>query len=83
MRCYILPIECRDEIFIRFSSFCILLIGNIWQNGDVKEKSHDIAWRSTAKDFRISWDDIARESGLDSSEVSYIDEFQKLHNMLS
>lgn len=50
---------------------------------EIKEKSHDMAWRSTAKDFRISWEDIAREAGLDSSEVSYIDEFQKLHGMLS
>ena len=34
-----------------------------------KEKSHDVAWSSTARDFSISWDNIAREAGLDSEEL--------------
>lgn len=45
---------------------------------EIKEKSHDIAWRSTAKDFTIQWDDIAREAGLDSDEVSYLTEINHL-----
>ena len=39
---------------------------------EIKEKSHDIAWRSTAKDFAISWESIAREAGLDSQDIEYI-----------
>ena len=37
---------------------------------EIKEKSHDVAWRSTARDFAINWDDIAREAGLDETEVT-------------
>ncbi|MBE6328095.1 MAG: DUF4065 domain-containing protein [Bacteroidales bacterium] len=39
---------------------------------EIKEKSHDIARRSTAKDFAISWESIAREAGLDSQDIEYI-----------
>lgn len=39
---------------------------------EIKEKSHDIAWRSTAKDYAISWEAIAREAGMDSSDIQYI-----------
>ena len=39
---------------------------------EIKEKSHDIAWRSMAKDFAISWESIAREAGLDSQDIEYI-----------
>lgn len=45
---------------------------------EIKEKSHDIAWRCTAKDFSIQWDDIAREAGLDSEELSYLNEMNQL-----
>lgn len=41
---------------------------------EIKEKSHDIAWRSTAKDYVISWEAIAREAGMDSSDIEYIAE---------
>lgn len=41
---------------------------------EIKEKSHDIAWRSTAKDYAISWDAIAREAGLDGQDIQYITE---------
>lgn len=41
---------------------------------EIKEKSHDIAWRSTAKDYAISWEAIAREAGMDSSDIQYISE---------
>ena len=41
---------------------------------EIKEKSHDEAWRATAKDYAISLEDIAREAGLDSEDISYITE---------
>ncbi|MBQ8656115.1 MAG: SocA family protein [Prevotella sp.] len=50
---------------------------------EIKEKSHDIAWRSTAKDFSIQWDDIAREAGLDAEDVEYLNEMNKLQIALS
>ena len=46
---------------------------------ELKEKSHDVAWRSTACDFSISWDDIAREAGLDEVEVACLKEYSTLH----
>ena len=39
---------------------------------EIKEKSHDVAWRSTARDFSISWENIAREAGLDSEELECV-----------
>ena len=50
---------------------------------EIKEKSHDVAWRSTAKDFSISWDNIAREAGLNGDELEYINEFSRLEAALS
>lgn len=50
---------------------------------EIKEKSHDTAWRSTARDFSIKWDDIAREAGLDTEEMNCINEFSALENALS
>lgn len=50
---------------------------------EIKEKSHDIAWRSTARDFSIKWEDIAREAGLDSEEMACIKEFSDLETGLS
>ncbi len=46
---------------------------------EIKEKSHDVAWRSTARDFSISWDNIAREAGLDEVEVACLQEYNTLH----
>ena len=45
---------------------------------EIIEKSHDIAWRSTAKDFSIQWDDIAREAGLNSEELRYLNEMNQI-----
>lgn len=42
---------------------------------EIKEKSHDVAWRSTARDFAINWDSIAREAGLDGEELECVNEF--------
>lgn len=50
---------------------CIKEYGDLSYD-EIKEKSHDIAWRSTARDYTIRIEDIARESGLDSEELDYI-----------
>ena len=50
---------------------------------EIKEKSHDVAWRSTARDFSINWEDIAREAGLDTEEMECLNEFFKLEAALS
>lgn len=50
---------------------------------EIKEKSHDVAWRSTARDFSIKWEDIAREAGLDSDELEYVNNFSALEAALS
>ncbi len=50
---------------------------------EIKEKSHDIAWRSTARDFGISWDNIAREAGLDGDELTCMNEFARLEASLN
>ena len=46
---------------------------------EIKEKSHDVAWRSTARDFAIEWDDIAREAGLDETEVACLQDYSTMH----
>ena len=46
---------------------------------EIKEKSHDVAWRSTAHDFAINWDSIAREAGLDEAEVDCLQEYSTMH----
>ena len=50
---------------------------------EIKEKSHDVAWRSTARDFAINWDSIAREAGLDGEELECVNEFTKLEAALN
>ena len=50
---------------------------------EIKEKSHDVAWRCTARDFSISWDNIAREAGLDSEELECVNEFSRLEAALN
>ena len=50
---------------------------------EIKEKSHDIAWRSTARDFAIKWDQIALEAGLDTEDMKCLNEFSKLEAALS
>ena len=46
---------------------------------EIKEKSHDNAWRSTARDFAIQWDNIAREAGLDEVEVACLQDYSTMH----
>ena len=50
---------------------------------EIKEKSHDIAWRSTARDFAIKWDQIALEAGLDTEDMKCLNEFSQLEAALS
>ena len=50
---------------------------------EIKEKSHDVAWRSTARDFSISWDNIAREAGLNSEELECVNKFSRLEAALN
>lgn len=46
---------------------------------EIKEKSHDVAWHSTALDFAINWDNIAREAGLDEEEVACLQDYSTMH----
>lgn len=41
---------------------------------EVKEKSHDYAWRKTAKNTQISFDNIVREAGDDDGYLEYLKE---------
>jgi len=50
---------------------------------EIKENSHDVAWRSTARDFSIKWEDIAREAGLNGEEMEYVEEFSRLEAALN
>lgn len=59
---------------------CLRLYGEMSYD-EIKEKSHDVAWRSTAKDYIIKIDDIAREAGLNSEDLKYIEEMRTLENI--
>lgn len=50
---------------------CLQMYGALSYD-EIKEKSHDVAWRSTARDFPISIENMAREAGLQEDELSYI-----------
>lgn len=60
---------------------CIVEYGDMSYD-EIKEKSHDYAWKSTARDSQIEIDNIALESGLGAMEVSYIHEMRSLKNKL-
>lgn len=51
--------------------------------GEIKEKSHDTAWRGTARDYAIEWEKIARESGLSAEDIAYIAEEFAIQQSLS
>ena len=50
---------------------------------EIKEKSHDTAWRSTARDFSISWENIALEAGLETEELECVNELSSLEAALN
>jgi len=50
---------------------------------EIKEKSHDVAWHSTARDFSISWDNIALEAGLSGEELECVSDFSRLEAALN
>ena len=68
-----------------------VLKGRLLQEGNetvtncyqLKMKAPDGKMRSTARDFSIKWEDIAREAGLDSEEMECINEFSALRAALS
>ncbi len=45
---------------------------------EIKEKSHDVAWRSTARDYPISFENMALESGMDAEDIPYLEESSML-----
>ncbi len=45
---------------------------------EVREKSHDYAWRSTAKNTRISLDNLVKETGDEDGYLDYIKEQAQL-----
>ena len=53
------------------------LYGNLSYD-EIKEKSHDVAWRSTARDYPISFENMALEAGMDEDEISYLEESAQL-----
>lgn len=61
---------------------CIRTYGSLSYD-EIKEKSHDIAWRSTARDYPISIENIAREAGLEDDELPYIQENACLRNCMN
>ncbi len=58
---------------------CIREYGDLSYD-ELKEKSHDIAWRSTAKDYVIRVEDIAREAGLTSKEIDFVADTARFMN---
>ena len=42
-----------------------------------------MAWRSTARDYPISFENMAMEVGLDEDDISYLEESSKLQKMFS
>ena len=50
---------------------------------EIKEKSHDVAWRSTARDYPISFENMAMEAGMDDEEIPYLEESALLQNSFS
>jgi uncharacterized phage-associated protein len=48
---------------------------------EIREKSHDYAWRSTSINRSIRFEDIIRETGSDDEYVEYIREQSRLLNL--
>lgn len=47
---------------------------------EIKEKSHDVAWRSTARDYPISFEDMAMEAGMDEEDIRCLRENAVIQN---
>ena len=52
---------------------CLEKYGNMTYE-EIKEKSHDVAWRNTARDYIINIEAIAREAGLSADDLEYVAE---------
>ena len=48
---------------------------------EIKEKSHDTAWRSTARDYPVSFANIALEAGIENDELPYLTDTANLQNV--
>ena len=48
---------------------------------EIREKSHDYAWRSTTINRAIQFEDIIREAGRDDDYVEYVSEQSQLINL--
>jgi len=84
---YVLPLQSADLNKLSSSDvdaldWSINTYGTLTYD-EIKEKSHDIAWRSTAKDYAISWESIAREAGMDSMDIQYITDNLNAQQFLS
>ena len=42
-----------------------------------------MAWRSTARDFSIRWEDIVKETGLAAEDMDYLLQMNSLQTALS
>lgn len=59
---------------------CVQKFGELSYD-EIKEKSHDVAWRSTARDYPISIENIAREGGVHEDELEYIKQTLQVEKM--
>lgn len=41
---------------------------------EIKAKSHDVAWKMTARDYPVSFENIAKEAGVSEEEIGYLEE---------
>lgn len=48
---------------------------------EIKEKSHDTAWRSTARDIPISFENMVLEAGVDDEDLPYLQETAEFQNV--
>ena len=63
-------------------SDCISKYGGMTYD-EITEKSHDIAWRSTARDYPINVESIIREAGMDEQALDYVKQYNDLKKMFN
>lgn len=75
---YLTPLKKADEDGISAAEKEILdsTIGRYGEltYEEIKEKSHDLAWGITRRDYPIAFEDIAREAGVSEEEMEYLEE---------
>ncbi|MDR2680222.1 MAG: hypothetical protein LBC47_05365 [Tannerella sp.] len=71
---------CYSKTDIRHIDNALELYGNLsWD--EIREKSHDYAWRSTIINRQIKFEDILWEAGSDDELVEYVQEQNLLINL--